>query len=386
MTPIYRQVEVFFSIICCATLYALVIGAGNPIGLGAVGALAAFFGLNILVYFVGSAVLVLIFGSMVGLFGFVDMALPFGMGLLVSCAVMCALIALIPGVMNAYFERKIWPLWRRGTTNLPMPRPWVWAATTAEFKKHVHWRQLSYKILFTLIPAICVASMIWIVVGKTAPHDTLVALALVASCAGVAYFHHAFSRADLRHIYGVMQPIFILSAVFSHIMFGPFGAAFVVCLLVIGSVMLLRNEADFIFGDAQKQRDLVPFEIGSDRFLLSAGVSENLCHIKAIIDTHSVPSDLMFAAPESPGMLALFGFKTAVYDTFPVYMSTPESRQVMLAEVTATAPKVAIVTDVMIDGRKDLLFSNNYPDVTKYFYTYYDIALSDVSQTVFVRR
>ncbi len=386
MTPIYRQVEVFFSIVCCATLYGLVVGIGHPIALGAIGMGAAFFGLNIFVYFVGSAVLVLIFGSIAGFFGFVDLALSFVVGLGIFGAILCAMVAIVPGALNAYFERKVWPLWRRGTTNLPMPRPWVWTATTPEFKGYARWRQISYKFLFTLLPVMCVVSLIWVMFGTSEPDDRVDALCLVAACAGLIYFHHAFSRADLRHIYGVMQPIFILCAALSQMMFGWLGATVLLCLLGIGSIILLRNEADFIFGDTQLLRKLVPFEIGNDLFMLSKGFAQTLTQIKSIVDEHMQTDDVMFAAPAYPGMLALFGCKTAIYDTFPVYMSTLRSRQVMLNEIAASKPKVAIVANVMIDGRQDLLFANNYPEVTKYIFTHYDIALSDASQTIYVRR
>ncbi|PWV99055.1 hypothetical protein DFR52_104346 [Hoeflea marina] len=381
MFPRHKQIEIFFSIVCCGAMYALVLGIGSGFALGVLGAIELAFGLNILVYLLGATALVALSGALATPFA---AALDVIAGLTVGGAVLLVLTSRVSGFLSSYLDRKVFALFRRGTTNLALPKPWVWA-TTPQFRHYGFIRRGVLKAVFTLIPVASVAAIAILALSPSGMATESRALALASACAGLAYFHHAFSRADLPHFAQIIHPMVILAAASGQAFLGAAGASVVLLALLLASIGLLREEAEFPLHRLLRRRAAEP-GVASNGLVLPRATDETLKRVKAIVDEWSGADDTLFAAPACPGFLALFERRTAVYDTFPVYPSSPEGRAAMMTQFRAAAPPVAIVSAVAIDRREELAFANNYPELMAYILANYEVALETGSESVYVRR
>ena len=383
MRPIHKQIEIFFSIICCAIMYALLIDIGYLPVLGAIGGISAVFGLNIAVYFMASAILVLIAGSIHQSGFLLASGPPFLSGFIVGSLGIVLIFALIPNFLRAYLDRKIYALLRRGTSNLALPKPWLWGKSVPQLKQYGKLRQLVHRSIFTVLPMAYMAAIVVGILTTNNANFREMALLIATACTGIVYFHHLLSRADLAHTYQIIHPFLLLVAVSSQILFGPTGAIAVTVFSFTASVLLLFREPIFIFGSFSKMPKKIPFKFKTDRFLLSQNEINRLTHIDSLICAHMNSNSRLFCAPNIPGFLALFGLETAVYDTFPIYPASLDARQTMLTELIRSAPTVAIVSKFKVDGRDDLLFENNYPEVTDYIRRNYEVAFDGKLETVY---
>lgn len=148
MFPRHKQVEIFFSILCCGALYVLLSGAANAYVLGVLAALAFAFGLNIFIYFAAATFLAVMAGG-------VSEPVMFGVRYVVaSTAVLLVFLAIAsraPAFLGCYLDRKVLRILRRGSTNLALPKPWL-GTSPHQFMRFSRSRRLAFQAIFTLIP------------------------------------------------------------------------------------------------------------------------------------------------------------------------------------------------------------------------------------------
>ncbi|CUH88195.1 hypothetical protein PH5382_02128 [Phaeobacter sp. CECT 5382] len=389
MHPRHKQIEHFFSLVCCSVVFAVLCGLGQPFWLGVIGAVGAAFGLNILTYFIGSAVLSFALLWLVrGAAGLE--ALPgFVLGLLVGVAVLILIAALVPGFLRSYLDRKVLALLRRGTTNLALPKPWIWRAPPRQIAGFPRLRRLAVQALFTLMPVFYLAILVLAAqtLGKESlGKDQATLLASAASLCGLVYFHHAASRADLNHIHQVMQPFIVtLAAGMAATLPAPL-AVVVLLLFGIASGALLWRTSEFSRTWAIHTEGAAPFVNGRDRFLIRQDLQRKLILQREVVHARSGPQDALFVAPALPALLALFHRKSAVYDTFPVYPASVSAQLRMIRELECSAPPLAIISKGMIDQREDLRFENNYSLVFDYLAEQYECLSETPGEYIFRRR
>ncbi|PCJ05058.1 MAG: hypothetical protein COB16_16910 [Rhodobacteraceae bacterium] len=386
MRPIHKQIEVFFSIVCCAVMYALLSGVGYPPLLGALGGVAAAFGLNIAIYFGASAVLVLLAGSLANSEHLLSAAPQFALGFLAACLGLILAAAITPRFLGCYLDKKVFAILRRGASNLALPKPWLWATDVPQLKRYGNVKRFVLRFIFTLLPVVYVAAIGGNVRALGLLDTSATNLVLASACTGLVYFHHVLSRADLSHLYQVFHPFVIFAAASSQVVFGVYGAVAVVVILFGSSVLLLFREHIFIFGPLAKHPTETLFEIGSDKFLLTQHDADQLQKIHDIICSHSTSSDRILSVPNIPGFLALLNRGTAVYDTFPVYPASQQARDTMLKQIIHSDPPVAIISRAKVDGRDDLMFANNYPEVEAFIKNNYTSVFKGRSETIFIKR
>tara|TARA_R110002049_G_scaffold10127_3_gene50473 strand:+ start:183550 stop:185061 length:1512 start_codon:yes stop_codon:yes gene_type:complete len=381
MHPRHKQIEHFFSLVCCAVMFALIGGAGDPFWLGTIGAVAAAFGLNILTYFIAAAFLSFaILWLHEGLAG-LDALAGFSIGLLCGMAVLFLIAALTPGFLRRYVDFKVLALLRRGTTNLVLPRPWLWRGSPPQFSAFTPGLRITLQALFTLLPVMYLATLIWI--DLTA--DSGARLAVAASACGLVYFHHALSRADLSHMQQVMQPFIVTIAAGSATLLPASLALTTLLLSGIFSAALLWDTQDFSRAWRIRQPKSAIFTNGADRFQIPEGMQKKLVLLRNVVHAHSSATDTIFVAPALPAVLALFHRKTAVYDTFPVYPAIDAAQQRMIRELEISTPPIAIISKANIDQREDLRFENNYPSVFQYIKERYQLVNETSAEYIFVR-
>ena len=384
MYPRHKQIEHFFSLVCCAVMFALFSNVGSPFWLGAIGAVGAAFGLNILTYFVGSAVLsfavLWLYQGVAGL----EMLPGFLIGLLGGMVLLILVAAMTPGFLRSYFDIKVLALLRRRTTNLPLPRPWIWKAHPQHFTELSPWRCRALQALFSLTPVVYVATLILFAQTTGEAHGAQ--LAVAASCCGLTYFHHALSRADLSHIQQVLQPMIVTVAAGVATTLSAPSATAAMLLAVIASTALLWNTHEFRRTWGIWQHKPVLLINGKDLFLISEGLKNRLTFLRKVVNVRSSPEDPIFVAPALPGLLALFHRKSAVYDTFPIYPASDAAQVRMIKELEYNEPTIAIISKRKIDHREDLRFEINYPLVFRHFTERYRLISETRAEYIFERR
>ena len=384
MHPRHKQIEHFFSLVCCCVMYALIAGIGSPFLLGAVGAIGAAFGLNILVYFFGAAVLSFaanwLLRETAGLEGLSD----FLIGLVSGMALLLFIAAMTPGFLRRYLDLKVLALLKRGSTNLRLQRPWIWKRCPQQFAHFTPWVQVGLRLLFTLLPAFYLASIVSY--PQSTAESPAVQLILAASCTGLAYFHHALSRADLSHIHQIMQPAIVAFAGVSVALFSDHMAVMTLLLAIVASLALLRNTPEFAQTWRSPAASYIPWVVGNDRFLLPKNQLNELKEKQSLVERYTRAKDPIFTAPSSAAFLALFHRRSAVYDTFPIYPANPAGQRRMLEELHDSQPPLAFISKGMVDQREDLQFEKNYPEVFRFFTEQYHLLEESPSGYVFVRQ
>jgi len=365
-------------------MYALIAGIGSPFLLGAVGAIGAAFGLNILTYFCGAAVLTFavkfLLQGTTGLEGLFE----FFMGLSAGMALLLFLAAMIPDFLRCYLDLKVLALLKRGSTNLRLPRPWIWKRCPQQFANFTPRVQVGLRLLFTLLPAFYLASIA--ASSYFTVENSAAQLILAASCTGLTYFHHALSRADLNHIHQVMQPAIIALAGGTVALLSGHLAVATPLLTIMASLALLWNSPEFAQIRRSPSAPYTPLTMRNDHFLIPNGQFAKLNAQQSLVERYTQTEDPIFTAPSSAALLALFHRRSAVYDTFPVYPVKPAAQHRMLEELHSSQPPLAFISKGMVDQREDLQFEKNYPLVFRFFTEQYHLLEESSSGYVFVRQ
>jgi hypothetical protein len=362
MQPRHKQIENFFTILGVFVLCNL-FGNSTPFDyavLGAVIGFSAFFGLNSFVYLVGASVLT--FGFGIGVPALISVY-AFGLGLAVGLLPICALCIGAKGYATSYWHRKVAALVKRGTTNLKIPLPWIWAKGRTGFDRLSPARRMTFKWLFTLMPVLFIAGLTVPLIVDVSEMTAAQQLIFTASCVGIVNFYHTLSRADLGHMFQPVLPLGILIAASSFMFFGAIVASILVLIAIFASVWLVWQQAFHLPNYLRNRHNLVTCETANDRFLLPAGLANQMTRLKNLTEEWSDKNDPILAVPLHIGVCAMLDRQHAAYDSFPVYPSEATARAAMINDLKATMPKIMLIGTAALDHRKELVFLNNYPEV-----------------------
>ncbi len=362
MQPRAKQIENCFVILSVLLLFNLT-QDGTSFDYAALGAtigLSAFFGLNILVYICASSVLVgvLAAGSLTAA-SLSSFAAGLGLGLLP----VLAMVLMAKGYAREYWRRKVVALHQRGSANLKLPLPWLWARGGTGFDLLSPARRRAFKTLFTLMPVLFLGGLsLPLMLGANTLTDPM-RLVVAASGVGLVSFHHAVSRADLGHIF---QPVLCLAMALTGGIFaflGPVGVVILLCPAVAGSVALVWTQ-QFHLPEYRKIRHaLRPFDCATDRLWLPAGLAAQMDQLQQIVQELTAKGEPILAVPVQIGLCTLFDRSHAAYDSFPVYPSEASARRTMMEDLERCRPKLLLIGTMALDRREDLIFLNNYPNV-----------------------
>lgn len=370
MQPRTKQIENFFVILSCFLLFN-VTGEGSQIdhlALGLMIGISAFFGLNTFAYLTAATALTFLLA--VGLPSAAMLAsFALGLGLGFTPVVVIALFA--KGYARVYGRRKVLALLKRGTTNLKLPLPWLWVRGRTGFQSMTKIRRLSFMALFTLMPVVFSSGLSLPFIFGVEPLSDPARLIFVASCVGLVHFHHTTSRADLVHMFQPMLCLILVLCAASSVLLGPFGTAVLLVFAIIGSVALVWTEQFHPPGYLKCRDTLKPFDCATDRLFLLADMTSRMEEIQEITQEFTEKGEPILAVPLQIGLCAMLERAHASYDSFPVYPSDAAARKAMMSDLAKSRPKLVLVESVQLDQRKDLVFFNNYPEVTTLIATDY---------------
>jgi len=388
----HKQLEVMFSLVAVSLLSAST--ALDPahylLVTGLLISVSFFFGLNIFLYVGASTALVhILFPDLILLrMDWPDLGcLILGLG--IGCIPFARMMLLDPGFSKAYWNRKIAPILRRGTTNLPLPIPWLWSARAQQIGHFSARRKMFFKMIFTALPLV----YLLIIASRFALPEVMDnqahTLAAIASVVGLIYLHPVYSRADVSHLSQGIHPLVLaLSALSVAWLPGPM-AALPIILAGLISAWVILPVFDEGFQQIVYNKKRVEGLENYKTLRLTPPQAQLVNAFASVISENSRKGETLFTAPVLPGLHALFNRQPACYDTFAVYPASKINQHSMLSEIKQSHPALAIIQNSPIDGRKDLIFSNNYDQVWAYFksqYTRIDHPDIPDSFSIFVRK
>ncbi|MBF0273986.1 MAG: glycosyltransferase family 39 protein [Nitrospinae bacterium] len=148
--------------------------------------------------------------------------------------------------------------------------------------------------------------------------------------------------------------------------------------------MLLLYPATFIFHSTVNHgfysgsigelfREHVPYDSQFGRVYIEPHHLEPLNFIITTIKENSTENDTIFAAPINPLWSFFSGRKNASYFEFvlPSTLTFKKDKNFLLKELREKKPKLAIISDISIDGKEDRKFRNYEPEIFNFFLSHY---------------
>jgi hypothetical protein len=362
MHPPWRQVDLLACVTVTALAVVLMTTAGDVhfllAGVVLTGAVLPI-GLNHALYGAAAFIAVLVIRAASG--DLPDLWAAFGglgLGMAIGIVPFVLILLATPGLARAYWRRKIVPVRARGHTNLATAIPWIWARVPDHLSNMPRGTVLAMRLGFTLLPAVNAGIVAAVVVteGRDGPLRSAGAAALV----GLAYTHHAMSRADSPHLAVAMLPTLVAVALVAAM--ATFGWLLVAALAAVFLVWVYVPY-DGAPGRAGAHRGLVDVEMAGTRLRLPAPLAQHLSSIHHVVVEWSDPDAPVVFLPGLAMLYPLLDRRAAVYDTFSVYPASAADESTMLNEIRRHRPQLALVDDSPLDGRDDLRFSRTHPTV-----------------------
>jgi hypothetical protein len=267
-----------------------------------------------------------------------------------------------PGFAREFHRRRVGSVLARGTSNLPLPRPWPWRAPTAALAALDGARRRGFQALFLLMfaaPPVALAALVaWPGLG-----GALAPGALAAAALGLFTSHHAASRADLAHIAQAMGAPVLLAVVVAEALW-PGASA----LVAVASLWLAWPLHPW----SQRRANPEAFcrrTVGGLAIDHTHAQARLLDAAAALCAAHVGDRTGLLAVPTYPAVYAALERDAPAYDTFCVHPADDRQEREMIAAIERAPVFAALVSDAPLDGRDDLRFSRTHPQVWAYLGT-----------------
>jgi hypothetical protein len=353
MRPWYRSIEPTFGIAGVA-LGVMLLSDPMPSQAMAIGffvALSILAGLNLAIYNGGGALIAACLAlrsstassPAVTLYAYLT-GVAVGLGMLVM------VFAIIPGFLRAYWQKKVLAVLRRGTTNLPLPLPWLWRKTPQPQGRFI-------KTCFTGLPFFYAGSLVWLMLN-TAPSSSAEKVFAAAVCVGIFYFHYALSRANADHLFPAIPPSLIAAAplVFSNSLGWLLGIA------ITAAVFRYVHSRDDLFrAHGQAPSAFCRYRVDGDLLWVPKTLAADLDAMRQVVNLHTAPGEPALFVPTLVTLYPLFARRPAAYDVFCVYPADRAAQEEMIASITQDGLRLALVWDGPTDWQDDRRFRNTHP-------------------------
>jgi hypothetical protein len=351
--PQHKQFEHGWMLIGVAVLGAVLPqpGAWGFAG-GVMVGLSLLFGFNLFLYLGAAWAMTLAAALVIGTWSPArDAVCATILGLAFGLAPFAAFLA-VPGFAHRFYARRVGSVLARGSSNLPLARPWPWRAPTAALQSLDRVRRRMFAVWFLAMllgPLLVLSAAFMRIERPDAGHAMMIAAAIVTLCA----WHHAASRADVPHLAQVSGPfLLMLLLAASHWPWLPPLLALGL-LWLIAPVTLRPNWARASASDV----------VGHLRLHQPPHATRLLRVARDLCADHAPHAPVLFVAPDLPQILAALDRDSPAYDTFCLYPASDPEQQAMIEQLTRNDAQVALISDAQIDGREELRFSRTHPKV-----------------------
>lgn len=273
---------------------------------------------------------------------------------------------LIGLVVDHRFAARFWEgirfiLFEYKGTNLPLPIPWPWVHHGSGESAFVVARELLIGSLFVALPAMCIGGVL--IALRRARREGSVGNPVFVACVatGIPYLNVAFSRADVAHL---AQAIF------------PFIIGLILCPVQGRARTMLRWVALPLLGIATLAATLPlhprfqmqghgpdawqNIDVRGDRLLVSPSTATTIEDLQGLARLYVPAGRNIFAAPVWPGVFALLGARSAVWETYPLLPRSAVFQQQEIERLRRTDPAMLLVYDIAVDGRDELRYARTH--------------------------
>lgn len=332
---------------------------------GMVLGVAATIGRNHGLYAAVAVFLMLVVGARKGM---IDAPLPKALGFLLLGGMLGFLpsflmMGLVDGFLAAFVE-SIRVLFSEGATNLPLPVPWPWLTQRNGLNLRLTTASVVVGfgfIALLVVPVVSLGMLLWDRVREGDARKVL----LAATAAAVPYAHYAFSRADAIHLaLAIFPTLIILFGAVSRSGWkrGLVGSAFLLAVSVFPAARHQPYISAKVFGAT-----FVSHAIRDDQVFLRRHVYERFAAAQEAVVAPDDGSVRRFVAvPDMPSLHAVYGMPMPIWEIYTLFKRDAEFEQAELARMKAYDPEVVIVSDVALDGRRELRYSNLRPEIVRW--------------------
>jgi len=285
---------------------------------------------------------------------------------------MLIMLAVIPGFFDAAIVYSIHWLENLHATNITLPVPWPWAIDYRGLLPV--FRMCAFLIggLFILLPLYYACVAVNLSCRESTFEKNDYKTVVVASFfVGTVYLHYAFSRADLGHLALGIHPFLLgmmaLSINRNRMRWQTCAAT---AVLVISTVLTVGVNSpryiQYISPSSYQLRQVQGDRLWVDR--------ETLDIIDAVTTIHGRlgPGETMLFAPRWPGLYAVLGQRSPIWETFFLVKQLPEKEKQMVTQLKHSQTPLIILGDVPLDQRDDLRFRNTHPILYRYISDHYE--------------
>ncbi len=328
---------------------------------------AAFFGRNHGIYALVAFLLLILFSRFEVARGDLPKRIgAWALGIVVGYSPMLCLFAFVPGFFEDFMQ-SIARLFEAGATNLALPPPWPWTAWDAGEPGGggIGASRLSgfvVGLIYVAWPALIGVVALYSLRRReplTRAQKVLVASVVVS----LPYFHHAMVRADLPHLAQSIHPALIgfLAAAWCAI---PLHRRFLVptVLGILGLISLLSVfQASPLYERLRNPRHAYVWkEVAGDPILMKRNLSHLITTVEGIDEAYLDPADAILVAPYWPMLYPILDRRSPLREIYFTSEPTQTRQQAMIAELEQKSVRWALVGNVGVDRRADLLFQTTH--------------------------
>jgi len=333
--------------------------------------LAAFFGRNHGIYtLISFSIVILYIKLRIDASDFFRRILAWSGGILAGYSPMLFMLIFIPGLKEVFFER-VFAVFQRGSTNLPLPVPWPWSFDYAHMDAIGRISSFSQGMLFLLLPVLMISIFIYLLLDKKSMFINKNPVILGSVFTGIPYMHYAFARADIGHLAHSIHPFLIALITI------PFLAAnkkikvvgiTIVVAVVIFTFFSLGRYMPF-YMKATSSSPYIQVDITGDKIWTDTG-TENVIKDMRTINEKISTNEKLFIAPHLPGFYPILERKSPVHDIYILFPEKDIRKQEQMIKDLKDV-RWTILGDIALDGREELRFKNTHKLVWEYIMSNY---------------
>ena len=376
LIPRHKQIDFLFSILTPLIIFLVIQipSFSSLFLLGIYFGVCLFFGLNHAIYAFISLILLFSLMSVKGTIGLAEMnfiALFSGFFLLLLPVFFA--LAFVPRLFSKYWQEKIVRIITRGQANLRLPLPWLWNKNTPQLNGLSSLNKGFIKLVFSAMPLLYSGVVVQFFISEDLTRSLLTNLVL--ACSGMAYFHHASSRADISHIAQSSLP-------FTLILINLLGSYWLFFLLIgyvyfsFFSIYWPSIEWLKYWRNSKHYKKL---KMKSASIIIPAQQEIHINKIKNLVTKYSSVNDFVVLLPNIVSFYPLLEREPAIYNVFSVYAATKREQQEMIEQLSLNQPSFILINNNAIDARDQLKFSNSHSSVWQYIENnFYEINSKDL--------
>lgn len=288
-----------------------------------------------------------------------------GIGVVVGFMPMLLMIVFVPGYAQAFWQ-SVLILFQIKDANLAVAVPWPWLTGLPSLSTSYGLRAMFIGVFFVGLLVFGLASISFLFWRK--PNNNYVPPVFVASAfLALPYAHYAYLRADIHHLSFAVYPLLLgcfalLASQRPKVKWS---------LLILLSTVSIWVTCAYNPGWQCYKIDCVSLRVSGKEVWVSPVVAKDVALIKNLTETYAKGQNFI-VTPFWPGAYSLLNRKSPMWGIYALLPRGEAYEKAEIERIKNEHIKMALITDILLDGREDLLFKNTHPMVYQYIVDNFD--------------